>query len=123
MATNGRQRPAYVRAVCAAPRALVVTCNAPEDPHGLRCSRGNWPAAVRRTPSDHCPFGTAPVAWHFKQGAAVLVKSWRAMVSSAAVRVSTFGGMYGRAWCEMASKNSTRERISWSGKEDVGVGT
>ena len=39
----------------------------------------------------------SPVAWHFRQGAAVLVKSSRAMPSSAVVSGSSFCGMNGSA--------------------------
>src|SRR6202171_3014278 len=65
----------------------------------------------------------SPVAWHFRQGAAVLVKSSRAISFSAVVIGGSFCGINGCGWLDMASKNSTNERISSSDKKNVGMRT
>src|SRR6202040_3839382 len=48
-----------------------------------------------------------PVMWHFKHGAAGLVKRLRAIAVSVGSRGVTFGGMNGSGCDESASKNST----------------
>src|SRR5712672_2924826 len=65
----------------------------------------------------------SPVAWHFKQGAAVLVNSCRAISFSAVVTGGNFCGMNGCGWLDIASKNNTKERISSSDKKNVGMRT
>ena len=65
----------------------------------------------------------SPVAWHFKQGAAVLENRLRAMSDSLAVNTGTCSGMYGMGCCERAWKNRTSLRNSLSEKENVGMRT
>src|ERR1700691_2445041 len=65
----------------------------------------------------------SPVAWHFKQGAAVLENRLRAMSVSFVVKTGTCSGMYGMGCCESAWKNRTSLRSSLSEKENVGMRT
>src|SRR5579862_7890654 len=60
-----------------------------------------------------------PIAWHFKHGAALLVKRFRAMAFSASVISGALGGIYGSGCDEIASKKSTSLRISSSDSENV----
>src|SRR6202046_549278 len=52
-----------------------------------------------------------PVIWHFRQGAAGLVNSARAMARSLSSRGLIFGGINGSGWDDIAWKNSTGLRI------------
>src|SRR5579859_5783329 len=65
----------------------------------------------------------SPVAWHFRQGAAVLENRLRAMSDSFAVNAGICSGMYGMGCCERAWKNRTSLRNSLSEKENVGIRT
>src|SRR6266849_8950913 len=65
----------------------------------------------------------SPVAWHFRQGAAVLENRLRAMPVSFAVSVGTCSGMYGIGCCESAWKKRTSLRSSLSENENVGMRT
>src|ERR1700685_4475339 len=65
----------------------------------------------------------SPVAWHFKQGAAVLENRLRAMSVSFVVKTGTCSGMYGMGCCESAWKKRTSLRNSLSEKENVGMRT
>src|SRR5260370_11240187 len=65
----------------------------------------------------------SPVAWHFKQGAAGLLKRLRAMSVSLAVSAGGGSGIYGKGWRESASKKRTRLPNSFSAKEEVGMRT
>src|SRR5713226_9141112 len=59
-----------------------------------------------------CP--GSPVAWHFKHGAADLVNKSRMISFSAVVIGSTFCGIYGCGWLDIAWKNEISVRISSS---------
>src|SRR6267378_192606 len=65
----------------------------------------------------------SPVAWHFKHGAAGLLKRLRAMSVSLAVSAGGCSGMYGNGWRESASKKRTSLPNSFSEKEKVGMRT
>src|ERR1700685_3407201 len=65
----------------------------------------------------------SPVAWHFKQGAAVLENKLRAISVSFADNTGTCSGMYGMGCCESAWKKRTSLRSSLSEKENVGMRT
>src|SRR5579859_2672866 len=65
----------------------------------------------------------SPVAWHFRQGAAVLENKLRAMSVSFALSVGTCSGMYGIGCCDNAWKNLTNFRSSLSENENVGMRT
>src|SRR6266481_818264 len=65
----------------------------------------------------------SPVAWHFKQGAAVLLKRLRAMSVSLVVRMGISSGMYGKGWRDSAWKKRTNLPSSFSEKENVGMRT
>src|SRR5258708_32302740 len=57
-----------------------------------------------------CP--ASPVAWHFKQGAAVLVKSCRAISFSAFVIGGSFCGVNGCGWLGRPCNSRTDVGIS-----------
>ena len=63
------------------------------------------------------------MAWHFKQGAAVLLKRLRAISVSLAVSTGTSSGMYGKGWRARAWKKRTNLPSSFSEKENVGMRT
>src|SRR6478752_1311145 len=65
----------------------------------------------------------SPVAWHFRQGAAVLENRLRAMSFSLVLKTGTCSGMYGIGCCDSAWKNLTSLRSSLSEKENVGMRT
>src|ERR1700693_212432 len=67
-------------------------------------------------------FGS-PVAWHFKQGAAVLENRLRAISVSFVESTGTCSGMYGMGCCDNAWKKRTSLRSSLSEKEKVGMRT
>ena len=63
------------------------------------------------------------MAWHLRQGAAVLENRLRAMSFSFAVSVGTSSGMYGIGCCDSAWKKRTSLRNSLSENEKVGIRT
>src|SRR6266566_669453 len=65
----------------------------------------------------------SPVAWHFRHGAVLLVKSWRAISRSAVVNNSCFGAIYGLCCALSAAKKRTSFWISSSEKLNVGMRT
>src|SRR5712671_4265778 len=65
----------------------------------------------------------SPVAWHFKQGAAVLLNRLRAMSVSFAVRAGAGSGIYGNGWRDNAWKKRTSLPNSFSENENVGMRT
>ena len=65
----------------------------------------------------------SPVAWHFRQGAAVLENRLRAMSVSFVVSVGTCSGIYGSGCCDSAWKKRTSLRSSLSENENVGMRT
>src|ERR1700722_17070276 len=65
----------------------------------------------------------SPVAWHFRQGAAVLENRLRAMSVSLLVKTGTCSGIYGMGCCDKAWKKRTSLRSSLSEKENVGMRT
>src|SRR6266851_5504468 len=65
----------------------------------------------------------SPVAWHFKQGAAGLLKRLRAMSVSLAVSAGGGSGIYGKVCRDNAWKKRTSLPNSFSEKEKVGMRT
>ncbi len=65
----------------------------------------------------------SPVAWHFRQGAAVLENKLRAISVSFAVKVVSDSGIYGNGCRDSASKKRTSFPSSFSEKLNVGIRT